>query len=121
MGTVIAHIGRCMEWGQGNPSAVYDPELFRARDPAEAGDCTGSRDHRGGQCFKASASDYRPGKRTPDASTWRVLAELTGVSFQGDVRYKRRALVSIVVLACRHRTSHAPDPHFANRMGDSEA
>jgi hypothetical protein len=30
-------------------------------------------------CCKASASDYRRGKRTPHVSTWAALARLVGV------------------------------------------
>ena len=34
-------------------------------------------------CSKASASDYRRGKRTPHVSTWGALAELTNFKIGG--------------------------------------
>jgi hypothetical protein len=58
---------------------MHDPEWFR-RDVlprlarvklAEIIEAAG--------CSKASASDYRRGKRTPHVSTWEALADLVGV------------------------------------------
>ena len=78
-GAAIAARKRALtEWDKANPDAVYDPELFR-RDIlprlrtvplAEIMEAAG--------CCKASASDYRRGKRTPHASTWGALAALIG-------------------------------------------
>jgi hypothetical protein len=79
-GVAIAARKRALtEWDRTNPGAVYDPELFR-RDIlprlrtvplAEIMEAAG--------CSKASASDYRRGKRTPHVSTWGALGELVGV------------------------------------------
>jgi hypothetical protein len=62
-----------------NPDAVYDPELFRREilprlrtaPLAEIMEAAGS--------CKASASDYRRGKRTPHVSTWPALAKVVGI------------------------------------------
>ena len=58
---------------------VYDPELFRREilprlrtvPLAEIMEATG--------CSKASASDYRRGKRTPHVSSWEALGQVVGV------------------------------------------
>ena len=78
-GAAIAARKRALtEWDSANSGTVYDPELFR-RDIlprlrtvplAEIMEAAG--------CCKASASDYRRGKRTPHASTWGALAALIG-------------------------------------------
>ncbi len=68
------------EWEKANPGVRYDSELFRREilprlakvKLAEIMEATG--------CSKASASDYRRGKRTPHVSSWKALADLVGIS-----------------------------------------
>jgi hypothetical protein len=57
---------------------VYDPELFRREilPRLRTVPLTEIMDVAG--CCKASASDYRRGKRTPHVSTWGALGELVG-------------------------------------------
>jgi hypothetical protein len=43
-------------------------------------------------CTKASASDYRRGKRTPHVSTWAALGELVGVGINVTLDETRPAL-----------------------------
>jgi hypothetical protein len=66
-----------------NPSAIYDPELFkreilprlRTVTLLEIADAAGRS--------KAPTSDIRRGKRTPHVSTWQGLAALVGVDTVG--------------------------------------
>jgi hypothetical protein len=69
-GPVIAHIGRCWGGDKANPGAVYDPELFRREILPRLGTVPLAEIMAVAGCSKASASDYRRGKRTPHVSTW---------------------------------------------------
>ena len=82
---IAAHKRALSEWDKANPNTVYDPELFR-RDIlprlrtvplAEIMSTAG--------CSKASASDYRRGKRTPHVSMWGALGKLVGVESTGQL------------------------------------
>jgi hypothetical protein len=79
-GVAIAARKRALtEWEKANHGAVYDPELF-GRDILPrlwTVPLAGIMEAAG--CSKASASDYRRGKRTPHVSTWGALADLVGV------------------------------------------
>jgi hypothetical protein len=64
------------EWDKANPGTVYDPELFRREILPRLGAVPLAEIMEAAGCSKASASDYRRGRRTPHVSTWRALAEL---------------------------------------------
>jgi len=79
-GVAIAARRRALtEWEEANPGVDYDPELFR-RDilprlkTVKLSEIVGAIG-----CSKASASDYRRGKRAPHVSTWFALDKLVGV------------------------------------------
>jgi hypothetical protein len=59
-----------------NPSAVYDPDLFRREIPPKLATVklTDIADAAG--CCKASGSDMRRGKWAPPVSTWDALRRL---------------------------------------------
>jgi hypothetical protein len=57
---------------------VYDPELFRREILPRLRTVSLAEIMAAAGCSKASASDYRRGKRTPHVSTWQRLAELVG-------------------------------------------
>jgi transcriptional regulator with XRE-family HTH domain len=66
--------------GQGQSGAVYDPELFRREILPRLGTVSLAEIMAAAGCSKASASDYRRGKRTPHVSTWEALTKLAGVT-----------------------------------------
>ncbi len=79
-GAAIAARKRALtEWDRGNPETVYDPQLFRREILPRLRTVPLSEIMDAASCSKASASDYRRGKRTPHVSTWRRLAALVGV------------------------------------------
>jgi hypothetical protein len=85
-GTAIAARKRALtEWEQVNPDTVYDPELFRRGILPRLGTLPLAEIMEAAGCSKASASDYRRGKRTPHVSTWKALAELVGLGSDGKV------------------------------------
>jgi transcriptional regulator with XRE-family HTH domain len=55
-----------------------DPELFRREILPRLRTVSLAEIMAAAGCSKASASDYRRGKRTPHVSTWQRLAELVG-------------------------------------------
>jgi hypothetical protein len=55
---------------------VYDPELFRREILSWLGTTQLAEIIEAAGYSKASASDYRRGKRTPHVSTWAELAKL---------------------------------------------
>ena len=61
-----------------NPDAGYDPELFRREILPRLRTVPLAEIMEAAGCCKASASDYRRGKRTPHVSTWRALGQLAG-------------------------------------------
>jgi hypothetical protein len=78
-GAAIAARKRALtEWDKVNPDAVYDPERFRREILPKLGTVPLAEIMEAAGCSKASASDYRRGKRVPHVSTWRGLAELVG-------------------------------------------
>jgi CRISPR-associated endonuclease Cas1 len=78
-GAAIAARKRALtEWDKANPDAVYDPELFRRETLPRLRTVPLAEIMEAAGCSKASASDYRRGKRTPHVSTWAALAELVG-------------------------------------------
>ena len=82
-GAAIAARKRALtEWDKANPDAVYDPELFRREILAKLGTVPLAEIMEAAGCCKASASDYRRGKRTPHVSTWQALAQLVGFYFR---------------------------------------
>ncbi len=72
--------------GQGNPDAVYDPELFRREILLRLGSVPLAEIIAAAGCSKASASDIRRGKWTPHVSTWAALGVLVGMTQPGTVR-----------------------------------
>jgi CRISPR-associated endonuclease Cas1 len=79
-GAAIAARKRALtEWNRVNPDTVYDPDLFRREILPRLRTVPLTEIMEAAGCCKASASDYRRGKRTPHVSTWRALAELVGV------------------------------------------
>ncbi len=79
-GAAIAARRRALtEWDKVNPDAVYDPELFRREILPRLGTVPLAEIMEAAGCCKASASDYRRGKRTPHVSTWGALGKLVGV------------------------------------------
>jgi transcriptional regulator with XRE-family HTH domain len=62
---------------------VYDPELFRQEILPRLRTVPLAEIIEAAGCSKASASDYRRGKRTPHVSTWPALAKLLGVQADG--------------------------------------
>lgn len=58
---------KALRVGSGESRPVYDPELFRR---ARLGNMPLAEVMEAAGCCKASASDYRRGKRTPHVSTW---------------------------------------------------
>ena len=78
-GRAIAARKRALtEWDKANPGMVYDPELFRREILPRLRTVPLAEIMEAAGCSKASASDYRRGKRTPHLSTWAVLAALVG-------------------------------------------
>jgi CRISPR-associated endonuclease Cas1 len=76
-GAAIAARKRALtEWDRANPGTVYDPELFRREILPRLGTVPLAEIMEAAGCCKASASDYRRGRRTPHVSTWRALAGL---------------------------------------------
>ena len=59
--------------GQGEPGAVYDPELFRREILPRLALVKLSEIAEAAGCSKAYASDIRRGKWTPHVSTWAAL------------------------------------------------
>jgi CRISPR-associated endonuclease Cas1 len=79
-GAAIAARKRALtEWDNANPGTVYDPDLFRREILPRLGTVPLAEIMQAAGCCKASASDYRRGKRTPHVSTWRSLAQLARV------------------------------------------
>ncbi len=66
---------RFAEWDKVNPDTVYDPELFRREILPRLGIVPLAEIMQAAGCCKASASDYRRGKRTPHVSTWKALGK----------------------------------------------
>ena len=62
-----------------NPDAVYDPELIQRDILPRLGTVPLAEIMAAAGCCKASASDYRRGKRTPHVSTWDALRRLNDV------------------------------------------
>jgi CRISPR-associated endonuclease Cas1 len=82
-GAAIAARKRALtEWDKVNPGAVYDPELFRRNILPRLGSVPLAEIMEAAGCCKASASDYRRGKRTPHVSTWVALAALAGLEIE---------------------------------------
>jgi CRISPR-associated endonuclease Cas1 len=76
-GAAIAARKRALtEWDKANTDAVYDPELFRREILPRLRTVPLAEIMAVAGCCKASASDYRRGKRTPHVSTWAALVEL---------------------------------------------
>jgi hypothetical protein len=71
------------DWHKVNPDTVYDPELFRREILPTRGTVPLSKIMEAAGCCKASASDYRRGKRTPHVSTWAALAALVDSKIGG--------------------------------------
>jgi CRISPR-associated endonuclease Cas1 len=89
-GAAIAARKRALtEWDKVNPDAVYDPELFLREILPRLGAVPLAEIMEAAGCCKASASDYRRGKRTPHVSTWAALAELVGVGHGSDLEIVR--------------------------------
>ena len=85
-GAAIAARKRALtEWDRANPDTVYDPELFRREILPGLRTVPLTEIMEAAGCSKASASDYRRGKRTPHGSTWKALAELVGLGSDGKV------------------------------------
>jgi CRISPR-associated protein Cas1 len=83
-GAAIAARKRVLsEWDKANPGVVYDPELFRQEILPRLRTVPLAEIIEAAGCSKASASDYRRGKRTPHVSTWPALAKLLGVQADG--------------------------------------
>ncbi len=79
-GAAIAARKRALtEWDKVNPGVVYDPELFRREILPRLGTVPLAEIMEAADCSKASASDYRRGKRTPHVSTWAALGQVVGV------------------------------------------
>jgi CRISPR-associated endonuclease Cas1 len=79
-GAAIAARKRALtEWDKANPGVVYDSELFRREILPRLRTVPLAEIMEAAGCCKASASDYRRGKRTPHVSTWGALAELARV------------------------------------------
>jgi CRISPR-associated endonuclease Cas1 len=76
-GAAIAARKRALtDWDRANPETVYDPEMFRREVLPRLGTVPLAEIMAAAGCCKASASDYRRGKRTPHVSTWAALAGL---------------------------------------------
>jgi CRISPR-associated endonuclease Cas1 len=76
-GAAIAARKRVLsEWDTANPDTVYDPELFRREILPRLRTVPLAEIMEAAGCCKASASDYRRGKRTPHVSAWGALADL---------------------------------------------
>jgi hypothetical protein len=80
-GSAIAARKRALtEWDRANPDTVYDPELFRREILPRLRAVPLAEIMAAAGCSKASASDYRRGKRTPHVPTWSRLAQLGSVA-----------------------------------------
>jgi hypothetical protein len=85
-GAAIAARKRALtEWDRANPETVYDPELFRREIMPRLRTVPLAEIMEAAGCCKASASDYRRGKRTPHVSTWAALASLVRSGNHSDV------------------------------------
>jgi CRISPR-associated endonuclease Cas1 len=91
-GAAIAARKRALtEWDKANLDTVYDPQLFRREILPRLGTVPLAEIMVAAGCCKASASDYRRGKRTPHVSTWGALAELVGVEIKATAPLTRPA------------------------------
>ncbi|MGD1012076.1 MAG: hypothetical protein ABR925_06045 [Acidimicrobiales bacterium] len=80
-GAAIAARERALtEWDKANPGAVYDPQLFRREIMPKLRTVPLAEIMAAAGCCKASACDYRRGRRTPHISTWAALALLARAS-----------------------------------------
>jgi CRISPR-associated endonuclease Cas1 len=73
---IVARKRALTEWDKANTDAVYDPELFRRDILPRLGTVPLAEIMEAAGCSKASASDYRRGKRIPHVSTWPELGKL---------------------------------------------
>ena len=83
---IAARKSALTDWDKANPDTTYDPELFRRDILPRLGTVPLAEIMEAAGCCKASASDYRRGKRTPHVSTWSALGELFGLDAAGTVR-----------------------------------
>jgi CRISPR-associated endonuclease Cas1 len=82
-GAAIAARKRALtEWDRANPATAYDPELFRREILPRLRTVPLAEIMVAAGCCKASASDYRRGKRTPHVSMWAALGRLSGFSME---------------------------------------
>jgi hypothetical protein len=65
---------------------MHDPEWFRREILPRLGTVPLAEIMEAAGCSKASASDYRRGKRTPHVSTWGALGELIDMRIESDTR-----------------------------------
>ena len=83
-GTAIAVRKRALsEWDRANPGVVCDPEVFRRETLPRLRTVPLAEIIAAAGCSKASASDYRRGKRTPRISSWAALGGLAGGEVDG--------------------------------------
>jgi CRISPR-associated endonuclease Cas1 len=79
-GAAIAARKRALtEWNKVSPDRAYDPDLFRREILPRLGTVPLAEIMEAAGCCKASASDYRRGKRTPHLSTWAALAKMVQI------------------------------------------
>ena len=71
------------EWEQANPGTMHDLEWFRRDVLPRPARVKLAEIARAAGCSKASASDYRRGKRTPHVSMWQGLARLVDIELAG--------------------------------------
>ena len=77
-GAAIAARKRALvEWDRVNLDSVYDPDLFRREILPSLRTVPLAEIMEAAGCSKASASDYRRGKRTPHVSAWAALADIS--------------------------------------------
>ena len=67
-------------WFDANAGTVYDPEMFRREILPRLGSVKLSDIAAAAGCSKASASDIRREKWTPQVSMWRALARIAGMA-----------------------------------------
>jgi CRISPR-associated endonuclease Cas1 len=79
-GAAIAARKRALtEWNKVSPDRAYDPDLFRREILPRLRTVPLAEIMEAAGCCKASASDYRRGKRTPHLSTWAALAKMVQI------------------------------------------
>ncbi len=79
---VLTMLSDLTEWNKANLDTVYDPDLFRREILPGLGTVPLAEIMEAAGCCKASASDYRRGKRAPHVSTWQAFGAIVDANVE---------------------------------------